>query len=204
MKGALLLLIIGVVMCQHSLRGFPPEGTIPQGPRHWNHITALVCALACFFLWLELEKEERAELNTWKKNALFGSFLSIFRRTLTLLQSAVEQGWRFFFFFFKWHKPTEFEISPVWLIPEPLDKWMLLKLCFRFKIRCRTRKAVQENIITLKMKYSILVENIHNSFDVMMSMCYVTKHANQLAWPFLVQSSHSKGVNTDTSPVLPG
>jgi len=31
---ALLLLIIGVVMCQHSLKGFPPEGTIPQGPRH--------------------------------------------------------------------------------------------------------------------------------------------------------------------------
>lgn len=109
-----------------------------------------------------------------------------------------------FFVLFLWHKPTEFEISPVWLIPEPLDKWMLLKLCFRFKIRCRTRNAVQENITTLKMKYSILVENIHNSFDVMMSMCYVTKHANQLAWPFLVQSSHSKGVNTDTSPVLPG
>lgn len=31
---ALLLLIIGGLMCQHSLRGFPPEGTIPQGPRH--------------------------------------------------------------------------------------------------------------------------------------------------------------------------
>lgn len=31
---ALLLLIIGGVMCQQSLRGFPPEGTIPQGPRH--------------------------------------------------------------------------------------------------------------------------------------------------------------------------
>lgn len=37
---ALLLLIIGGVMCQHSLRGFPPEGMIPQGLRHWNHITA--------------------------------------------------------------------------------------------------------------------------------------------------------------------
>lgn len=31
---ALLLLIIGGVMCQHSLTGFRPEGTIPQGPRH--------------------------------------------------------------------------------------------------------------------------------------------------------------------------
>lgn len=26
---ALLLYIIGVLMCQHSLRGFPPEGTMP-------------------------------------------------------------------------------------------------------------------------------------------------------------------------------
>lgn len=42
--------------------------------------------------------ESRAEY--LKENALFGSFLSIFRRTLTLLQSAVEQGWRLFFLFF--------------------------------------------------------------------------------------------------------
>lgn len=49
---ALLLLIIGGVMCQHSLRGFPPEGMIPRGLRHWNHITAR-------FLRLQLVKEEQ-------------------------------------------------------------------------------------------------------------------------------------------------
>lgn len=37
---ALLLLIIGGVMCQHSLRGFPPEGMIPWGLGQWNHITS--------------------------------------------------------------------------------------------------------------------------------------------------------------------
>lgn len=42
---ALLLLIIGVVMCQLSLRGFPPEGAIPQRHSHWNHIIVLLCAL---------------------------------------------------------------------------------------------------------------------------------------------------------------
>lgn len=31
---ALLLLIIGGVMCQHSLRAFPPEGLIPWGLGH--------------------------------------------------------------------------------------------------------------------------------------------------------------------------
>lgn len=49
---ALLLLIIGGVMCQHSLRGFPPEGMIPRGLRHWNHITAR-------FLRLQIVKEEQ-------------------------------------------------------------------------------------------------------------------------------------------------
>ena len=137
MKGALLLLIIGVVMCQHSLRGFPPEGTIPQGPRLWNHITALVCALACFFLWLELEKEERAELNTWEKNTLFGSFLSIFGRA---------HG--FFLFLFMAQADWVWDIIRV---ADSRTAWRInaFKLCFRFKIRCRTRNAVQENIITI-------------------------------------------------------
>lgn len=53
---ALLLLIIGV-MRQHSLRGFPPEGMIPWGLRHWNHITAPPQTLA-HFLRLLMAKEE--------------------------------------------------------------------------------------------------------------------------------------------------
>lgn len=54
---ALLLLIIGGVMRQHSLRGFPPEGMIPWGLRHWNHITAPPQTLA-HFLRLLMAKEE--------------------------------------------------------------------------------------------------------------------------------------------------
>lgn len=67
---ALLLLIIGGVMCQHSLRGFPPEGMIPWGLGHWNHITAPPHAPA-HFLCLLMVKEEGSR-------APFCSFLSIF------------------------------------------------------------------------------------------------------------------------------
>lgn len=70
---ALLLLIIGGVMCQHSLRGFPPKGMIPWGLGHWNHITASPHAPA-HFLCLLMVKEEGSR-------APFCSFLSIFMET---------------------------------------------------------------------------------------------------------------------------
>lgn len=67
---ALLLLIIGGVMCQHSLRGFPPEGMIPWGLGHWNHITAPPHAPAHFLCLLMVRQEG--------SRAPFCSFLSIF------------------------------------------------------------------------------------------------------------------------------
>ena len=90
---AVLLLIIGGVMYQHSLRGFPPEGTIPQGPRQWNHITALLRASAGF-LWLEIIKEEReSRAEHLKKkphkqhlSALFCSFSARHERLLCPVQ----------------------------------------------------------------------------------------------------------------------